>query len=230
MPAVPPLSPPPGAPDPAGTEPAAGPGVPLPRVARVVVDVPLAHLDRPFDYAVPEAMAAEIRPGCRVRVRFAGQLVDGFVLDLADESTHGGTLAPLAKLVSPEPVLTPEVAALARSVADRWGGALTDVLRLAIPPRRAAAEKRPPADRPAPPEAPDPAGFARYPTGPMLLDAVASGAPARAVWTALPGEDWPARLAELCQAALSGGRGALVVVPDGRDLDRLEQAAAERLP
>src|SRR6185312_16170091 len=49
----------------------------------------------------------------------------------------------------------------------------------------------------------------------------AASNPARAVWTALPGEDWPARLVELCQAALSGGRGGLVVVPDGRDLDRL---------
>src|SRR4051812_23422435 len=200
------------------------------RVARVVVDVPLAHLDRPFDYAVPEAMAGEVRPGCRVRGRFAGQLVDGFVVDLGEDTEHTGKLAPLTKLVSAEPVLTPEVAALARSVADRWGGTLTDVLRLAVPPRRAAAEKRPPAERPPAPEAPDPAGFGRYPTGPALLTAVAEGRPARAVWTALPGEDWPARLAELCRAALSGGRGALVVVPDGRDLDRLEAAAAAALP
>jgi primosomal protein N' (replication factor Y) (superfamily II helicase) len=200
------------------------------RVARVVVDVPLAHLDRTFDYAVPDELAGDVAPGVRVRVRFAGQLVDGFVLALADDTAHTGTLAPLAKVVSSEPVLTPEVAALARSVADRWGGTLPDVLRLAIPPRRAAAEKRPPAERPPAPAAPDLAGFARYPTGPALLTAVAEGRPARAVWTALPGEDWPARLAELCQAALSGGRGALVVVPDGRDLDRLEAAAAARLP
>src|SRR4051794_18346537 len=199
-------------------------------VARVVVDVPLAHLDRPFDYAVPESMADDVVPGCRVRVRFAGQLVDGFVLELGDGSEHGGKLAPLAKLVSPEPVLTPEVVALARSVADRWGGTLFDVLRLAVPPRRAAGEKRPRTDPPPAPQPPDPAGFARYPTGPALLAAVAEGRPARAVWTALPGENWPARLAQLCQAALCGGRGALVVVPDGRDLDRLEAAAAARLP
>ncbi|MGY1814202.1 primosomal protein N' [Blastococcus sp. SYSU D00820] len=199
-------------------------------MARVVVDVPLAHLDRTFDYAVPDDMAGEIRAGCRVRVRFAGQLVDGFVLELADETSHQGKLAPLAKLVSGEPVLTPEVATLARAVADRWGGTLPDVLRLAIPPRRAAAEKRPPAEPPPPPAAPDPAGFARYPAGAALLTAVADGRAARAVWTALPGEDWPARLAELCQAALSGGRGALVVVPDGRDLDRLAAAAERRLP
>lgn len=52
----------------------------------------------------------------------------------------------------------------------------------------------------------------------------------RAVWTALPGEDWPTRLAELAQAALSGGRGALVVVPDGKDLDRADAAAERLLP
>ena len=50
-------------------------------VARVLVDVPLPHLDRPFDYAVPESMAAGAQPGTRVRVRFAGQDVEGFVLE-----------------------------------------------------------------------------------------------------------------------------------------------------
>ncbi|WP_369137845.1 primosomal protein N' [Modestobacter versicolor] len=200
------------------------------RVARVVVDVPLAHLDRPFDYAVPDELAEQVVAGCRVRVRFAGKLVDGVVLELAGSTDHTGTLAPLAKVVSPEPVLTPGVAELARSVADRYAGSLTDVLRLALPPRRGAPEKRPRLDPPAAPPAPDAAGFARYPTGPQLLAAVAEGHPARAVWTALPGEDWPARLAELCQAALSGGRGALVVVPDGKDLDRLAAAAERSLP
>ena len=196
----------------------------------MIVDVPLAHLDRPFDYAVSDDMAADLRAGCRVRVRFAGQLVDGFVLALAESSDHSGKLAPLAKLVSGEPVLTPEVAALARSVAERWSGTMTDVLRLAVPPRRAAAEKRGPAERPPLPDLPDGAGFARYPTGAEFLGAVAEGRPVRAVWTALPGEDWPARLVELCQAALAGDRGALVVVPDGRDLDRLAAAAEVRLP
>ena len=45
-------------------------------VARVAVDSGLAHLDRAFDYAVPPALD-DARRGCRVRVRFAGRLVDG---------------------------------------------------------------------------------------------------------------------------------------------------------
>ncbi|MCW2531872.1 MAG: priA2 [Blastococcus sp.] len=202
----------------------------MPRVARVVVDVPLAHLDRPFDYAVPEKFADTVQAGCRVRVRFSGQLLDGFVVSLDDATDFTGKLLPLSHVPSGEPVLTPQVARLARVVADRYAGTLSDVLRLALPPRRAAAEKRPTPTPEALPGPPDPAGFGRYQAGPALLSALAEGRPARAVWTALPGEDWPTRLAELCRASLSGRRGALVVVPDGKDLDRLADAARRLLP
>jgi len=109
-------------------------------VARVAVDIPLAHLDRPFDYLVPDRMDKDARPGVRVRVRFAGQLVDGYVLARAAASEHPGRLAYLERVVSPERVLTPEVAGLARAVADRYAGTLADVLRMAIPPRHAATE------------------------------------------------------------------------------------------
>src|SRR5262245_58580008 len=53
-------------------------------VARVLVDVPLAHLDKPFDYLVPAAMADDAVSGARVKVRFAGQDVDGFVVERRD--------------------------------------------------------------------------------------------------------------------------------------------------
>ncbi|GAA3169960.1 primosomal protein N' [Blastococcus jejuensis] len=199
-------------------------------MARVVVDVPLAHLDRPFDYGVPEKFADTVQAGCRVRVRFHGRLVDGVVWELGGTTDFAGRLQPLSHVPSGEPVLTSQVARLARAIADRYAGTLSDVLRLALPPRRAAAEKRPSPTPDALPGPPDPAGFARYTAGPALLTALAEGRPPRAVWSALPGEDWPTRLAELCRAALSGGRGALVVVPDHKDLDRLEAAAGRLLP
>ena len=109
-------------------------------VARVAVDVSLPHLDRPFDYLVPEKLSAAAVPGCRVRVRFAGRLTGGYLLQRAEASEHEGRLAFLERVVSPEPVLTAEIFGLARAVADRYGGTLADVLRLAIPPRHAAAE------------------------------------------------------------------------------------------
>jgi len=112
-------------------------------VARVAVDISLAHLDRPFDYLVPARYDEQAVPGCRVRVRFAGQLMDGYLLERAESSEHQGRLAYLDRVVSAEPVLAPEIAGLARAVADRYAGTLADVLRLAIPPRHASVEKEP---------------------------------------------------------------------------------------
>ncbi|WP_433732169.1 primosomal protein N' [Actinoplanes sp. CA-051413] len=320
------------------------------------VEVPLAHLDRPFDYLVSAADDEAAQPGVRVKVRFAGQLVNGFLLERAESSPHGGKLAYLDKVVSPERVLDPEVARLARSVADRYAGSLSDVLRLAVPPRHARAEAQatpPPLDPSSssseavggmpsgPPEAaaaaspeavgdsaamssdhlvavasgrldgaapafaqaeefaaagtapsraatfpsavpdlsdqsrsaggrsvqPDAVGDVQlaqvvddqrtgvgeaqagagteldqitargdvqpeavahgwgiYPTGGAFMHALEQGRPARAVWSALPGEDWPARIAEAAGVVVRGGRGVVIVVPDARDLERLDRA------
>ncbi|GAA3267635.1 primosomal protein N' [Dactylosporangium vinaceum] len=194
-------------------------------IARVCVDSPLPHLDRPFDYLVPIDAADSARPGTRVKVRFSGQLVDGFVLERAAGSEHEGRLSFLDRVISPERVLTPEVARLAREVADRYAGTLSDVLRLAIPPRQAKVESAPPAE-PPPPFTGAVAGepWSRYTAGAALLRALADDRAPRAVWTALPGEDWPARLAEAAATTLAAGRGALIVVADARDLDRLDAA------
>jgi len=244
-------------------------------VAQVLVDVPLAHLDRPFDYLVPEKLAESAVPGCRVRVRFAGQLVSGYLLGRAAVSEHQGRLAALERVVSPEPVLTPQIAALAREVADRYAGTMADVLRLAIPPRHAGAETaarrrgasapgnedapgapvaRGAASAPGPGadsapwvpvarhavSAPGDAGlppltrpqagpWARYQHGPAFLAALADGRAPRAVWTALPGQDWPEEIARAAGTAAATGRGALIVVPDARDLSLVDAALARTL-
>ncbi|HEY9242173.1 MAG TPA: primosome assembly protein PriA, partial [Streptosporangiaceae bacterium] len=157
-----------------------GPDAAVLPVARVAVDIPLAHLDRPFDYLVPERLADQAVPGCRVRVRFAGQLVDGYLLERAPASEHPGKLARLDRVVSPEPVLSPEIQALAREVADRYAGTMADVLRLAIPPRHARAEQASSPEQaasPVPTAPADPASAAD-PGAPTDLGAAADlGAP-----------------------------------------------------
>ncbi|WP_370319032.1 primosomal protein N' [Actinoplanes sp. ATCC 53533] len=310
-------------------------------VARVSVEVPLAHLDRPFDYLVSATDDEAAQPGVRVKVRFAGQLVNGFLLERAESSPHAGKLAYLDKVVSPERILDPEVARLARAVADRYAGNLSDVLRLAVPPRHARVEAQatPAPDAAAPvgaaeaatatgpppvnggssvgsgvgsvgggvsplaadsvsagsslesgerlvggsgahaldadlsvesgaqpggggvsppasdsagpartavsaepgataatgPDAPDPSagapvhGWGIYPAGAAYLHALELGKPARAVWAALPGEDWPARIAEAAEATVRGGRGVVIVVADARDLERLDKALTRAL-
>ncbi len=198
-------------------------------VARVMVDSPLPHLDRPFDYLVPAELSEVVRPGCRVRVRFAGRLIDGWVLQRLDATEHDGRLAFLERGVGDLPVLTTETSELFRAVADRWAGTFADVVRLAVPPRHARAESAtPPEPTPFPPPA-APDGWTTYRSGPAFLTALAAGRPARAVWNVLPGEDWPARIAQAVQASLAGGRGALVIVPDARDAARVDAALSAAL-
>jgi primosomal protein N' (replication factor Y) len=228
-------------------------------VAAVVVDTPLAHLDRVFEYAVPEELCEAAVPGARVRVRFAGRELDGFVVERRAEPEHGGRLSPLRRVVSPEPVLTPDLLALCRAVADRYAGSLSDVLRLAVPKRHATAERNLPAEPPTPsppngpveverggaPASPATNGpfeeggalelgpWAAYPAGEAWLRRVAAGEGPAAAWSALPsqapGDDWPRAFADAAAAALRGGRGAVLVVPDHRDVDRLDAALTEVL-
>ncbi|MFF5983387.1 primosomal protein N' [Streptomyces olindensis] len=206
-------------------------------VARVLVDKGVLHLDRYFDYAVPEELDAQAQPGVRVRVRFGagrhrvregrregGGLIDGFLVERLPESDYSGPLAALAQVVSPEPVLSEELLGLARAVADRYAGSLADVLQLAVPPRNARAEQRPsPAPLPPPP-APEPGSWQRYERGAAFLESLASGGAPRAVWNALPGPEWSEELARAVAATLASGRGALVVLPDGRAVARVDAA------
>lgn len=215
-------------------------------VARVLVDVGLSHLDRPFEYYVPVAMADLAVPGVRVKVRFAGQDVDGYILARAATAEHVGTLAPLRKVVSAEAVLTPAVLALARVIADRYAGTLGDVVRLAVPPRHATAEKNLPMEAPAASAgaaggrdagaawaAPAPGPWSSYPAGTSFLRHLAAGDTPAASWLALPGQqrdqDWPAALAVAAATSLAAGRGALIVVPDHRDVDRVDAVLLQML-
>ncbi|WP_395691641.1 primosomal protein N' [Nocardioides sp.] len=196
-------------------------------VARVLVDVPLAHLDSPFDYAVPATMADTARPGARVKVRFAGQDVDGFVVARAAASDHSGRLTPLRRVVSAEPVLAPQVAALAGELAARYAGTRSDVLRLAVPARHAATEKQPspPApDLPAYDEAAAVAAWTDHEPAAAYLRHLADGGSPRAVWAAAPATDWPLLVAHAAAATRASGRGVLVCVPDGKDVARVGAA------
>lgn len=211
-------------------------------VARVLVDKGVLHLDRYFDYAVPAELDADAQPGVRVRVRFGagrhrvrdgrregGGLIDGFLVERLAESDYSGPLAALAQVVSPERVLSEELLGLARAVADRYAGSLADVLQLAVPPRSARAEQRPsPAPLP-PPGAPEAGSWGRYEHGAAFVESLAAGRAPRAVWNALPGPEWSEEIARAVAATLASGRGALVVVPDGRAVARVDTALTSLL-
>ncbi|WP_454261951.1 primosomal protein N' family DNA-binding protein [Pseudoxanthomonas mexicana] len=201
-------------------------------VARVLIDSPLPQLDRLFDYAVPPELAAEAVPGARVRVplRSAGRVVDGYLVELGEPDPDGRPLSELDAVVSPTPVLTPALYALARRAADRAAGSASDILRLVIPKRMVRAEKAWLA-APAPEMPRVGADAAAWADGilapyPGLADAVAAGerlaldTPPRPS-TVQPVGAWAELLAAIAVRTLAQGRSAIVAVPDQRDQDQV---------
>lgn len=202
-------------------------------LARVLVDVAPAHLDRLFDYLIPAELADQVRPGVRVKVPFAGRDVSGFVWEVASAPTEATPrrLAALRRLVSPEPVLAPQVARLSGLIAARYAGTRFDVLRLAVPPRHARTEARPSVEPPA--VAADLAAasvqsartaWQGYDGGDALLRRLHEGASPRAVVSVAPGDDPATLLAAAVAVAVAAGRGAIVCVPDARDAERFSAA------
>ncbi|WP_284974565.1 primosomal protein N' [Arthrobacter sp. efr-133-TYG-104] len=208
-------------------------------VARVVLESGLPHLDRPFDYSVPAELSAAAVPGVRVKVKFNGQELNGYLVERRADSDAAHPLTPLHKVVSGVAVLTPAVLELAGTVAARYAGTLSDVLRTAIPPRVAKVEKEllsgdAEAATGGPETSSVPArAWRAYSNGTPYLQHLAAGGSPKAVLTALQGfgtEGWPELVATAVATVRSSGRGAVVVVPDYRDLERLEAALAKLLP
>ena len=110
-------------------------------VAKVVLDNPLPHLDRLFDYQIPEELDETCVPGVKVKVKFSGRNMEAWVVERVELTSHHKKLSDITKVISNYPVLMPEVLQLCQIVADRFVGNLTDVLRFAIPPRQAKIEK-----------------------------------------------------------------------------------------
>ena len=101
------------------------------RIVRVVPDVPAIH--RRFDYSVPDALAAVVGVGSRVRVPLHGRRVAAWVVEddvTPDPGVHPIDLAASSGLGPPQSVM-----ALAEWAAWRWAGPVSSFLGTASPPR-----------------------------------------------------------------------------------------------
>ncbi len=193
-------------------------------VATVLIDNSLPHLDRLFDYSVPAKFADTAVPGVRVRVRFAGKLVDGYLIERKDSSEHPGTLIPVS-VVSPEPVLSPELFALISQVALRNAGVRWDVARTAIPNRHARAESASSVES-VKILAIAPETLTQYAGGPALIKRTIDQQAPRAIMPT-GSDDVPKILAEYATAVAANGQSVIVLVPDRTGIDRVIKVLAQ---
>jgi len=110
-------------------------------VASVWVDTAIPTLTEPFSYLIPEKLSSQIRIGSRVQVPFKDKHLEGIVIDRTALTTDARELKSVYKLLGEFPVASQATIELISLTANFWGGSPYDVIRSAIPPRVAAAEK-----------------------------------------------------------------------------------------
>ncbi|NPV29784.1 MAG: primosomal protein N' [Firmicutes bacterium] len=110
--------------------------------AEVVVNVNHPRLDRIYHYRVPEHWE---RPevGVRVTVPFGYQTVQGWLVGYSSPPA-GIPLKEISGVSSPEPVLTRELIAIARWMAEHYLHPLSEILKIMTPPERPRRRLRSP--------------------------------------------------------------------------------------
>ncbi|MEY4019564.1 MAG: hypothetical protein RLZZ590_864 [Actinomycetota bacterium] len=185
--------------------------------AKVVINSPLPQLDKPFEYEVPEELATAITVGSRVRVPFgrAASQTDGFVVELNQTAEFKGELASLSTLVSTLPALAPNIYDLARAVADRQAATLNDVLKLAVPTRSVAVEKRWLESQPS---------ISLKTTSPTQKTAAKKIAHLAAPSATNGVPQWCTYFFDLIRTQAAQNRSTIVCLPDFRDLNVFKSA------
>ena len=119
----------------------AGPAATDLPVASVWVDTAIPTLTEPFSYLIPEKLSSQIKIGSRVQVPFKDKHLEGIVIDRTALTADVREMKSVYKLLGEFPVASGETLELISLTASYWGGSPYDVIRSAIPPRVASAEK-----------------------------------------------------------------------------------------
>ncbi len=197
-------------------------------IARVRVDVSIAHLDRDFDYVVPSELDDQVSIGCKVRVRFNRALTDAIVIDRIAES-EVSKLSSIERVIGP--ALTAETLSLVLSVCQRYAGLFWDVVRAAVPKKhgrisagatqlQAAASVQVSESG----EVTDSICWDAYDNGSSVLGQLRAGETVRGCWSSAPATDWRREIRGLIDCIRNGSgehhdaAGILILVPDVKDV------------
>lgn len=105
------------------------------QIAQVIVDVPTMQTNKPYDYKVPEQYKSIIQVGMRVVVPFGqgSRQVQGFVINLKNQSDYPEKLKEIAGLMDLAPVLSEEHIELAQEMSRRTFSFLITCLQAMLP-------------------------------------------------------------------------------------------------
>jgi len=99
-------------------------------IARVIIDQSVQTFDRPFDYSIPSDMLVE--KGDRVIVPFGKKVMNGFVIDIVENSTF--QVKDILQVADTFKCFSDETISVMEFMRKRFFLRYVDILRLFIPP------------------------------------------------------------------------------------------------
>ncbi len=110
------------------------------KIAKVIIEHPVAILDTPFDYYIPPHI--NVLVGTRVEVEFNNRVIVGYVEDIMDvketldeyEEEVGFEIRPILRCLDEEAILTPELRELAHYIAQITVSPLISCYQVMLPP------------------------------------------------------------------------------------------------
>ena len=100
-------------------------------VVGVLVELSNKNIDKVFDYNVPEELTDSIKIGVRVEVPFGRQILDGFVLEVKNESSM--ELKDIISVKDVDIVLNDELLALGKSMSNEYLATLISCYQVMLP-------------------------------------------------------------------------------------------------
>lgn len=108
-------------------------------VVSVLVEIKFKQKEKTFDYLVPHIMEDKISLGKRVSVPFGKQKLEGFVIDIKEDSNYD--LKEIISVIDEEPILNDELLKLGKKISDENICNLISIYQAMLPKAYKASSK-----------------------------------------------------------------------------------------
>lgn len=102
-------------------------------IVGVLVQLSNKNVDRIFDYKVPSFLIPKIKVGLRVEIPFGYQKLEGFILEIKENSTHDQELKEIIRILEEEIILSEELLQLGKWMQEQTISTLISCYQVMLP-------------------------------------------------------------------------------------------------
>lgn len=111
------------------------------KVASVLVDTPVSHLEGLYDYLIPSSLTSIATIGTKVIVEFGKKNTEGLIVGISDIDSSNREKKLIQSVSSPSGFISQQLIYHLEQVRNRFGGSFWNLLKQAVPARIIKEEK-----------------------------------------------------------------------------------------